>query len=195
MSRDENHQDVVWKVVVNDEEQYSVWRAQEENPAGWRDEGTSGSKAECLAHIESVWTDMRPLSLRRNEARSAAASQPTEPVRAHEGPTADGLVNRLCAGNHEVELNLQRGTPTETLRESLARDTVYLRFTETSGTILGIQIDRSKTDLTAADLDAGTGRVKLEGTLTLNDVPVRCLADVDLGTRLGKGRLVLQSTG
>lgn len=55
----------VYKVVVNPEEQYSIWPADRENPGGWRDAGKQGSKAECLAYIEEVWTDMRPLSLRR----------------------------------------------------------------------------------------------------------------------------------
>lgn len=54
-----------YKVVVNHEEQYSIWFADREAPAGWREVGVSGSKAECLAHIEKVWTDMRPLSLRK----------------------------------------------------------------------------------------------------------------------------------
>jgi MbtH protein len=52
-------------VVVNDEEQYSLWPREREVPLGWRALEVSGSKEECLAHIERVWTDMRPLSLRR----------------------------------------------------------------------------------------------------------------------------------
>ncbi|WP_405407047.1 MbtH family protein [Streptomyces sp. NBC_01104] len=52
-------------MVLNDEEQYSVWWADRELPAGWRAEGTEGSREECLAHVGQVWTDMRPLSLRR----------------------------------------------------------------------------------------------------------------------------------
>lgn len=52
-------------VVLNDEAQYSIWPADRDLPGGWRDDGVSGSKAECLAHISEVWTDMRPLSLRR----------------------------------------------------------------------------------------------------------------------------------
>ncbi|MEV4615523.1 MbtH family NRPS accessory protein [Kitasatospora sp. NPDC049258] len=52
-------------VVLNDEEQYSIWLADRELPLGWRSEGTRGSREECLAHIGAVWTDMRPLSLRR----------------------------------------------------------------------------------------------------------------------------------
>ncbi|MCL7491254.1 MULTISPECIES: MbtH family NRPS accessory protein [Streptomyces] len=53
-----------YHVVVNIEEQYSIWRAGREIPAGWREEGFSGSKEDCLAHIDSTWTDMRPASAR-----------------------------------------------------------------------------------------------------------------------------------
>jgi MbtH protein len=56
--------ETTYRVVLNHEEQYSIWAADQPNPAGWRDEGYAGSKDECLAHIERVWTDMRPLSLR-----------------------------------------------------------------------------------------------------------------------------------
>ncbi|GAA2372531.1 MbtH family protein [Dactylosporangium salmoneum] len=51
-------------VVVNDEEQYSIWATGRELPDGWRAEGFAGTREECLAHIEAVWTDMRPRSLR-----------------------------------------------------------------------------------------------------------------------------------
>jgi MbtH protein len=54
-----------YKVVVNHEEQYSIWPVDRDNPLGWRDAGKSGSKPECLAYIKEVWTDMRPLSLRQ----------------------------------------------------------------------------------------------------------------------------------
>ncbi len=50
--------------MLNDEDQYSIWAADRPNPAGWRDEGFTGAKEECLAHIDKVWTDMRPRSLR-----------------------------------------------------------------------------------------------------------------------------------
>lgn len=65
MSGDETEDTAIYKVVVNHEEQYSIWPADRENPPGWRDVGKSGTKAECLAYIEEVWTDMRPLSLRK----------------------------------------------------------------------------------------------------------------------------------
>jgi len=55
----------IYKVVINLEEQYSIWPVDRDNPKGWRDGGKSGSKADCLAYIEEVWTDMRPLSVRK----------------------------------------------------------------------------------------------------------------------------------
>lgn len=63
MSTDDR-KDTKYKVVVNHEEQYSIWVANRPNPPGWRDAARSGSKSECLAYIKEVWTDMRPLSLR-----------------------------------------------------------------------------------------------------------------------------------
>ena len=65
MSRDEREDRTIYKVVVNHEEQYSIWPADRENALGWNDAGKSGTKEECLAYIKEVWTDMRPLSLRK----------------------------------------------------------------------------------------------------------------------------------
>ena len=56
----------IYRVVLNHEEQYSIWPANRENPEGWEDGGKSGTKAECLAYIDETWTDMRPLSLRQH---------------------------------------------------------------------------------------------------------------------------------
>jgi MbtH protein len=63
-----------YKVVVNHEEQYSIWPAHRENALGWSDAGKQGTKAECLAYIEEVWTDMRPLSLRKKMEQSTESS-------------------------------------------------------------------------------------------------------------------------
>jgi MbtH protein len=60
----------LFEVVVNHEEQYSIWPVDREIPAGWRKAGKHGTKADCLAHINEVWTDMRPLSLRKKMAQS-----------------------------------------------------------------------------------------------------------------------------
>jgi MbtH protein len=65
MSWEEREDNTIYKVVVNHEEQYSIWPAHRENPLGWNDVGKSGPKEECLAYIKEVWTDMRPLSLRK----------------------------------------------------------------------------------------------------------------------------------
>jgi len=63
---DEGEQDqMIYKVVINHEEQYSIWPADRANPPGWRDAGREGPKPECLEYIKEVWTDMRPLSLRK----------------------------------------------------------------------------------------------------------------------------------
>jgi MbtH protein len=73
MNREEAEDTSIYKVVVNHEEQYSIWRSDRENPLGWNDAGKVGTKAECLAHINEVWTDMRPLSLRLKMAQQQAA--------------------------------------------------------------------------------------------------------------------------
>lgn len=66
MSQRDNESDgLVYKAVVNQEEQYSIWPVDKDLPAGWKYAGKEGKKEECLAFIEEGWTDMRPLSLRR----------------------------------------------------------------------------------------------------------------------------------
>jgi MbtH protein len=58
MKMDETENGTNYKVVLNHEEQYSIWPARQENPIGWRDGGKSGSKAECVAYVKEMWTDM-----------------------------------------------------------------------------------------------------------------------------------------
>jgi len=65
MKTDDQENPTRYRVLVNHEDQYSIWPAERENPLGWRDVGKSGDKAECLAYIKQVWTDMRPLGLRK----------------------------------------------------------------------------------------------------------------------------------
>lgn len=64
MTAPPNEDTTTYKVVVNEEEQYSIWPERQQNPPGWRDVGVRGQKTVCLAHIEEVWVDMRPRSLR-----------------------------------------------------------------------------------------------------------------------------------
>jgi len=56
--------DITYRVLVNDEEQYSLWPAHLDVPAGWRTEGPAGTRDECSAYVDEVWTDMRPKTLR-----------------------------------------------------------------------------------------------------------------------------------
>ena len=62
---DELEDKTIFQVVMNREEQYSIWPQGKEIPAGWQAVGKQGTKEECLAYISEVWTDMRPLSLRK----------------------------------------------------------------------------------------------------------------------------------
>lgn len=71
MATEETTDNTVYMVVVNHEEQYSIWPVDRELPLGWRDAGKQGAKQECLDHIETVWTDMRPLSLRKRMEEAA----------------------------------------------------------------------------------------------------------------------------
>ncbi len=78
MSWEDQEDNTIYKVVVNHEEQYSIWPADRDLPLGWREAGKSGTKEECLAYIKEVWTDMRPLSLRKKMEEAAAEADSNE---------------------------------------------------------------------------------------------------------------------
>jgi MbtH protein len=61
-----DREDTIFDVVINHEEQYSIWPSYKAIPLGWTKVGVSGDKKACLEHIDKVWTDMRPLSLRKS---------------------------------------------------------------------------------------------------------------------------------
>jgi MbtH protein len=71
----EEDESAIYTVVVNHEEQYSIWPEYKKIPSGWRAVGKTGPKAECLAYINEVWTDMRPLSLRKQMEEAQAHTQ------------------------------------------------------------------------------------------------------------------------
>jgi hypothetical protein len=103
----------------------------------------------------------------------------------------DELVQRLSDGTHPVAV----GGPVATLAELHRRvdelGIVFVKFTGTTGgTDLGVRLDRDHCAVDSADFAQGDGTVHLEGTLMLNDEPVRCVADIDLATLSGTGRLV-----
>jgi uncharacterized protein YbdZ (MbtH family) len=193
---DTDEPDTIYRVVVNHEEQYSIWPADRELPAGWREEGTSGARQACLDHIDQVWTDLRPLSLRRfmeEQERLAAAGEAAEDL-AEEStePEGESLVSRL-SHDQPVEVSLRPDRTAPALREAIDRGYVFVRFTETQGgTELGVRLDQGATDLSEADFDRPGGRVTLVGDLILDFEPVRCIAEIDLTTLTGQGRLAVR---
>lgn len=71
MTEYEQQDKTIYAVVINHEEQYSIWPVGRDIPLGWKEVGKSGPKEECLDYIEKVWTDMRPLSLRKQMEEAA----------------------------------------------------------------------------------------------------------------------------
>src|SRR5215475_1043229 len=181
----------VYKVVVNHEEQYSISPAYMANPLGWRDAGKTGPKAECLAYIKEVWTDMRPLSLRKKMEEFAKNPPPPPPSSDPNAPREKSLVERLCEGDHTVEVGLRPEKTVKSFKEAIDRDYVHIKFTQTrGGTELGFRLDQSASNFSDADFENGSGTAHVEGNLTLDYVKVKCVADIDLNTLVGKGRLV-----
>ena len=100
------------------------------------------------------------------------------------------LVKRLSEGSHEVEVSLRPERTVKLFREMLDRGHVLVKFTQTrGGTELGVPLDKTRSDLTQANFDAETGQVRVCGELTLDYVPVRVVADIDLPSMQGKGHL------
>jgi uncharacterized protein YbdZ (MbtH family) len=181
----------VYKVVVNHEEQYSIWPDYKEMPLGWKDVGKSGLKPECLAYIKEVWTDMRPLSLRKKMEEMAKNPPPPPPSPDPNRPREKSLVDKLCEGHHPVIASLRPEKTVQALKERIDLGYVHIKFTETKGgTELGIRLDRETSNFSRANFEKQTGKVHLEGELTLDYVKLRCIADIDLKTLAGKGRLV-----
>jgi hypothetical protein len=120
-------------------------------------------------------------------------SMPTEAVRA------GGIVNELVERLTRAEQPVAVGGPSPhvaDLRERIEQfQYVFIKFTDTrGGTDLGVSLDQAATQTGQADFAHATGTVHIEGTLTLDFVPVRCIADIDLATLTGTGRLVVEST-
>jgi len=186
----------IYKAVVNHEEQYSIWPADRENPLGWKDAGKVGRKEECLEYIKEVWTDMRPLSLRKKMEEMAKNPPPPPPPASDDASTrGDDLVARLSQGDHPVEASLRPEKNAQTFKSRIDIGTIHIRFTDTrGGTELGVRIDRDATDVSKVDFETGKGTAHIEGTLTLNYVPVRCIADLDIETFEGRGYLMALET-
>ncbi len=170
MAWNEEEDTTIYKVVVNHEEQYSIWPADRQNPLGWRDISQSGPKAECLAYIEKVWTDMRPLSLRKQmEEMAGQPPPPPLPPSLEDDVAEDTLVQRLAAGNHPITAGLHPEKSVQILKESIDRGYVHIKFPETKGgTELGLRLDRDASNFNQANFENQTGTVHLEGSLILD---------------------------
>lgn len=184
---------LAYRVVKNQEEQYSIWPLGKDLPLGWLDAGFDGSKQSCLDHIEEVWTDMRPLSLRKQ--MDALAKEP--PVKVTLDPatiSGPSLVERLSAGEHDVRLVLRPSSSLGSLKSAVDRGFVQVEFTGTKGgTVLGFPIDASLSNTAKLKEDDGGGDIQLIGFLTLNFQKVKCTANISLKTFDGKGKLDLVS--
>jgi uncharacterized protein YbdZ (MbtH family) len=181
----------IYKVVMNHEEQYSIWPEYKENPLGWKDVGNIGPKADCLAYIKEVWTDMRPLSLRKKMEELAKNPPPQPPPPDANKPREKSLVDRLTEGDYPVEVGLRPERTVKLFKDAIDRDYVHIKFTGTrGGTEIGVRLDREASDFTKADFENGSGTVHIEGGLTLDYVKVKCVADIDLKSLEGTGHLV-----
>jgi uncharacterized protein YbdZ (MbtH family) len=180
-----------YRVVMNDEEQHSIWLDYKQLPNGWKDGGKAGSKAECLAYIKEVWTDMRPLSLRKKMEEDAKTPPPPPPLYDPAAPREKTIVERLCEGEHSVEVGLRPEKSAKVFKEAIDQGYVHMKFTATKGgTEIGVRLNRNSSDFSGADFENGKGNAHVEGNLTLDYVKVKCIADVDLNTLKGKGHLV-----
>ena len=186
----EKEDTTIYKVVMNHEEQYSIWPDYKEMPLGWKAVGKTGPKPDCLAYIKEVWTDMRPLSLRKKMEELAKNPPPPPPLPDPNAVREKSLVDRLCEGDHPVEVGLRPDKTATRFKEAIDRNYVHIKFTQTKGgTDLGFSLDRNASDFSKADFEDGQGTVHVEGSLTLDYVKVRCVADINLSTLEGKGHL------
>jgi len=100
------------------------------------------------------------------------------------------LVQRLSAGSHAVEVSLRPDRTIAALKEQLELGCVQIKFTGTrGGTELGVELDPGACDLSQINCDRQTGQIHLVGSLTLNYIKVRCIADINLQTLAGTGHL------
>src|SRR6185436_10349872 len=125
MAQDEREDTTIYKVVVNHEEQYSIWPADRENPLGWSDAGKSGPKADCLAYVKEVWTDMTPLSLRKKMEALANSPRPPAPAPTAPPQPRKSVVDQLCEGHHPVEAGLRPEKTVKLLKDAIDRGFVH----------------------------------------------------------------------
>jgi len=191
-----------YKVVVNEEQQYSIWPTWKPDPPGWTDEGTKGPKQKCLDHIEKIWTDMRPLSLRKwMEANSMPLTSEnvkitlptvtdTSKDHFHAAKPPNELVRKLM-NEQPVQIirYLEEGKPSiEKLRRAVETGYILVKFTETKGgTELGCNVknDNPKCSIQWKE----NSQLTFSGRLKLDFTPILVHATIDCTTFQGTGRV------
>lgn len=112
---------------------------------------------------------------------------PPAPDPAPQGPS---LVDRLSVGEHRIVVSQRPEPSVKALKEAIDSGYVRVKFTETKGgTELGFKVDKDASQLDEANFEAGTGKIRLVGGLTLDYTKVRCIAEIDLATLAGAGHL------
>lgn len=162
-----------YNVVVNSEEQYSIWPEKKSLPAGWNFVGFKGSKENCLDHIQVIWTDMRPLSLRKSLEKIGSEKLKTVPT-AKKG----NLVEALCQDQHIVLFDSDI-LSFKDLEERLGEKFLYLYFPNTKGgTSIGMGVDHYSFEKSGKN----TNQVHILGHFSLDYTNIRCSISVEMGS-------------
>lgn len=181
---------LLYDVVINREEEYSIWRAGKRMPAGWRAVGIRGHKQDCLSAIERIWQDMRPLSLRRFMAElplHAANLSIPQPCDSTDGQP--DLVDRLSQGEHPVKLVLNGDHPREMFRNCLDLGYARVCFTQTHGqTTFSLTLDDTQTR-TQMMPGSDQAYAHLVGHINIDGKACICVLDINLASFTGLGRL------
>jgi len=189
----ETENQIKYLVVVNEEEQYSIWPSYKTIPMGWKEEGFQGSKESCLDHIGKVWKDMRPLSLRKrmelrkNELEKHIREIETQPA---ELPPKSQTVEFLLRGEHPFQVHSSQASVQE-FNRAIEMGCIYLVFTNTIGQTC-LRIDFSQIHrYEESDLESCT----LKGSLELDFVPLSCSLQIDISSMKGIGSFMRKQDG
>ncbi len=176
--------DIEYLVVTNDEEQYSIWPCLKSVPAGWNFEGYSGPKQECLSYIESVWKDMRPLSLRKkmrereqlfDQLIKEAEKKPAKKL----GPSS--LVQFLTKQMHNFTLHANEKNEAN-FRSALKQGLFHIIIQNKEHEIcLRVDFEIVRKD----ELDNDFKQISFKGLLEVDFVPLLCIGTIDQDTKKG----------
>ncbi|WP_079978231.1 MbtH family protein [Parachlamydia acanthamoebae] len=184
-----NEMDITYQVVMNSEEQYSIWPTYKEVPQGWNNVGKQGTKQECLDFISNTWVDMRPLSVRKwleeNGEKIAAHRlkitgdlNKENSTKKFSSPTVEFLCERK-----QVVCILEK-SPID-FQNSINKGFVYFNFPNTKGgTSVRVRIDNAVAD--------SSDSMHLEGSFILDYVHLKCIAEVSLSNLKGSAFLHIQ---